>query len=102
MIKQHILATLPENDGGMAAGDLGRGKDNVVIALPPNGERGGKLHHPVILGILTNYYSGHDTTANIGVLIGCTKGLKDNSPSYQFSGQNGKTPHHPGFREGTA
>jgi hypothetical protein len=62
MIKKHVPATFPEGDGGMAAGNLGRSESNVVVPFPTDGERGGELHDLVILGILANNYTGHDTT----------------------------------------
>ena len=59
MVKQHVLPALPVDDGGVVTRHLGRGEDNIIVAVPADGKRYGKLDDPIILGILADNHTGH-------------------------------------------
>ena len=59
VVEKQVIAVLLPADGGVVAGDLGRGEDDVVVRFAADGHRGGEGHHPVLLAILADDQSGH-------------------------------------------
>lgn len=59
VIKKDELAVFPLVYGGMPTGNLRRGQDDVIIVFPTDGDRGGELNNPIILGILAYNEFGH-------------------------------------------
>ena len=73
VVEEQVVAVLLPADGGVVAGDLGRGEDDVVVGFAADGHRGGEGHHPVLLAILADDQSGHGSLcAGEGLPMGDT------------------------------